>query len=230
MRTILEFKNIKKSFESGDTIIEAVKLVDFTIKQNEFVAIIGPSGSGKSTLLTLAGLLQKPSGGEILIDGENVLNLKDDAVSKFRLNKIGFILQSSNLVPFLTVEKQLKFLDKMLKRKTDNDKIDSILEDLGILSLKKKLPADISGGERQRVAIARVIYSEPAMILADEPTASLDSERSYQVMDILKDISRKQNCGVIVVTHDLRMIEHCDRVFEMVDGQLTEKELKAVVA
>ena len=230
MRTILEFKNIKKSFESGDTIIEAVKLVDFTIKQNEFVAIIGPSGSGKSTLLTLAGLLQKPSEGEIFIDGENVLNLKDDAVSKFRLNKIGFILQASNLVPFLTVEKQLKFLDKMLKRKTDNDKIDSILEDLGILSLKKKLPADISGGERQRVAIARVIYSEPAMILADEPTASLDSERSYQVMDILKDISRKQNCGVIVVTHDLRMIEHCDRVFEMVDGQLTEKELKAVVA
>ena len=226
MRTILEFKNVKKSFESGNTIIEAVKPIDFKINQNEFVAIIGPSGSGKSTLLTLAGLLQKPSEGEIFIDGENVLNLKDEAVSKFRLNKIGFILQASNLVPFLTVEKQLKFLDKMLKRKTDNEKIDSILEDLGILSLKKKLPADISGGERQRVAIARVIYSEPAMILADEPTASLDSERSYQVMDILKDISRKQNCGVIVVTHDLRMIEHCDRVFEMVDGQLTEKELK----
>lgn len=230
MRTILEFKSVEKSFESGDTIIEAVKPIDFKINQNEFVAIIGPSGSGKSTLLTLAGLLQKPSEGEIFIDGENVLNLKDDAVSKFRLNKIGFILQSSNLVPFLTVEKQLKFLDKMLKRKTDNKKIDSILDDLGILSLKKKLPADISGGERQRVAIARVIYSEPAMILADEPTASLDSERSYQVMDILKDISRKQNCGVIVVTHDLRMIEHCDRVFEMIDGQLTEKELKAVVA
>ena len=226
MRTILEFKNVKKSFESGNTIIEAVKPIDFKINQNEFVAIIGPSGSGKSTLLTLAGLLQKPSEGEIFIDGENVLNLKDETVSKFRLNKIGFILQASNLVPFLTVEKQLKFLDKMLKRKTDNEKIDSILEDLGILSLKKKLPADISGGERQRVAIARVIYSEPAMILADEPTASLDSERSYQVMDILKDISRKQNCGVIVVTHDLRMIEHCDRVFEMVDGQLTEKELK----
>ena len=230
MRTILEFKNIKKDFESGDQIIEAVKPINLKIKQNEFVAIIGPSGSGKSTLLTLAGLLQKPSDGEILIDGENVLNLKDTALSDFRLHKIGFILQASNLVPFLSVEKQLKFLDKMLKRKPDNKKIDSILDDLGILSLKKKLPADISGGERQRVAIARVMYAEPAMILADEPTASLDSERSYQVMDILKDISRKQNCGVIVVTHDLRMIGQCDRVFEMVDGLLTEKELEAVMA
>lgn len=180
----IELKNVKKNFKDGDETIEALKETNFSVDKGEFVAIIGPSGSGKSTLLTIAGGLQSPSSGEIWINGQTLSEKKEKARAKVRFEEIGFILQASNLVPFLTVKKQLELVDKVTKGKNNKSGLD-LLSRLGLDKLIDKYPDELSGGERQRVAIVRALYNDPSIILADEPTASLDTEKAYEVVKIL---------------------------------------------
>lgn len=180
----IELKNVKKSFKDGDETIEALKETNFSVDKGEFVATIGPSGSGKSTLLTIAGGLQSPSSGEIWINGRALNEKKEKARAKVRFEEIGFILQASNLVPFLTVKKQLQLVDKVNKAKENRAGLD-LLKRLGLEKLVDKYPEELSGGERQRVAIVRALYNDPTIILADEPTASLDTEKAYEEVKIL---------------------------------------------
>lgn len=221
---VLEFKNVTKSYQDGNNEIEALKETNFKIEEGQFIAIIGPSGSGKSTFLTLAGGLQTPSKGQIIINGKDYTNLSEKERAKLRFNDIGFVLQASNLVPFLTAKQQLELVDRINKKnkQTIQDK-HSLFKELGIEHLENKLPKDLSGGERQRLAIARALYNDPAIILADEPTASLDSDRAFEVVDLLSKECREKNKSIIMVTHDNRMIEKCDHIYRMKDGILTKE-------
>ncbi|MDG3132123.1 ABC transporter ATP-binding protein [Streptococcus suis] len=220
MKTLI-FENISKTFQDGSQTITALQPTNFSIEAGEFIAIIGPSGSGKSTFLTLAGGLQTPTTGRILINQSDYSDLSEQKRAKLRYKDIGFILQSSNLIPFLTVEKQLVLVDKVNK-KSEPVRRQELLIELGIAHLKNKFPKDLSGGERQRVAIARALYNDPAIILADEPTASLDSHRAFEVTELLAKESKNHNKSIIMVTHDQRMTEQCDKVYEMRDGVLTQ--------
>ena len=221
---VLEFKNVTKSYKDGNNEIEALKETNFKIEEGQFIAIIGPSGSGKSTFLTLAGGLQTPSKGQIIINGKDYTNLSEKERANLRFNDIGFVLQASNLVPFLTAKQQLELVDRINKnnKQTIQDK-HSLFKELGIEHLENKLPKDLSGGERQRLAIARALYNDPAIILADEPTASLDSDRAFEVVELLSKECREKNKSIIMVTHDNRMIEKCDHVYRMKDGILTKE-------
>ena len=221
---VLEFKNVTKSYQDGNKEIEALKETNFKIEEGQFIAIIGPSGSGKSTFLTLAGGLQTPSKGQIIINGKDYTNLSEKERSKLRFNDIGFVLQASNLVPFLTAKQQLELVDRInKKRKQTLQDQKSLFKELGIDHLENKLPKDLSGGERQRLAIARALYNNSAIILADEPTASLDSDRAFEVVDLLSKECKDKNKSIIMVTHDNRMIEKCDHVYRMKDGILTKE-------
>lgn len=217
--SVLTLKQVKKSFKDGSKTIEALKETNFSVEAGEFVAIIGPSGSGKSTFLTISGGLQSPSQGEVLINNHSYSNLSEKKRSKRRYQDIGFILQASNLVPFLTVRQHLELVDKINKSSREEVAM-KLLEELSIAHLADKLPEELSGGERQRVAIARALYNDPALILADEPTASLDTQRAYDVVELLAKESKEKNKAIIMVTHDKRMITHCDKVYEMQDGVL----------
>ena len=221
---VLEFKNVTKSYQDGNKEIEALKETNFKIEEGQFIAIIGPSGSGKSTFLTLAGGLQTPSKGQIIINGKDYTNLAEKERAKLRFNDIGFVLQASNLVSFLTAKQQLELVDRINnKRKKTLQDQKSLFKELGIDHLEYKLPKDLSGGERQRLAIARALYNNPAIILADEPTASLDSDRAFEVVDLLSKECKEKNKSIIMVTHDNRMIEKCDHVYRMKDGILTKE-------
>ena len=221
---VLEFKNVTRSYQDGNKEIEALKETNFKIEAGQFIAIIGPSGSGKSTFLTLAGGLQTPSKGQIIINGKDYTNLSEKERSKLRFNDIGFVLQASNLVPFLTAKQQLELVDRINKEKRQKlQDQKSLFKELGIDHLENKLPKDLSGGERQRLAIARALYNNPAIILADEPTASLDSDRAFEVVDLLSKECKEKNKSIIMVTHDNRMIEKCDHVYRMKDGILTKE-------
>ncbi len=222
MKTILKMENVKKSFGSGHNEIQALKGIDLAVNQGEFVSIIGPSGSGKSTFLTIAGGLQSPTSGNISINGLNFTPLSEKKRSKLRFKEIGFILQSSNLIPYLTIEEQFLLIDKINHEKLTSKKGIELLKSLDILDLKDKHPSDLSGGERQRAAIARALFNEPNLILADEPTASLDTEHAYQVVDLLRQEAHLKNKATIMVTHDQRMIKNSDSVYKIEDGLLSK--------
>lgn len=220
---ILEMKQVRKSFGKEQTYVEALKPVDFSIDKGKLVAIIGPSGSGKSTLLTIAGLLQGPTEGEIIINGKDVSSFSEKQRSKVRLNEIGFILQASNLVPFLKVKDQFKLLDKVKKDHMSEAELKHELEHLGLSKVLDQFPNELSGGQRQRVAILKALYTNPSIILADEPTASLDGEKAIEVIKLLKEEVKTKDKAGIVVTHDHRLLEYFDEIYEMNDGKLTRK-------
>lgn len=220
--TLIEIQEITKIINDGTNDVEILKPTTVSINANEFTAIVGPSGSGKSTLLTILGALQSPTTGSITIDDKKVGELGPNQLSELRFENIGFVLQASNLVPYLTVYEQFEMKYKYAKLKKDNKRIDALLEKLGISALKNKYPDEISGGERQRVAIGTALLLKPKIILADEPTASLDSEKSFDVIKLLKEISVSEQTAVVMVTHDTRMLKYCDRVLEMNDGILEE--------
>ncbi|HJF31239.1 MAG TPA: ABC transporter ATP-binding protein [Sporosarcina psychrophila] len=227
---VLELKQVKKTFGSGHTQVEAMKETNFLAERGDLIAIIGPSGSGKSTFLTIVGGLLSPTSGDVIINDKNLAALNEKERSKIRLKEIGFILQASNLVPFLTVANQLKLLDQVKKGNMTKKELEELYEDLGIGNLRGKYPADLSGGERQRVAIAKALYSNPSIILADEPTASLDSDRAYEVMELLKNETKNKNTTTIVVTHDIRLVGYCDKIYNMTDGVLSLEDEKSIVA
>lgn len=218
----IEFKEVSKTYLDGKEEFLALKPTNLAIEAGEFVAIIGPSGSGKSTFLTLAGGLQTPTKGEIRINGRSLTNLSAKELGKVRFKEIGFILQASNLIPYLRVRDQFRLIDKINKENRDAE-MNRLLEQLEIQAIADKYPEDLSGGQKQRVAIAKALYNHPTLILADEPTASLDSERAFEVVNILAKESKAKNKAIVMVTHDLRLIDQCDRVFEMADGVLREK-------
>lgn len=220
--SVLTFKQVTKTFQDGHHEINALKATDFSIEAGEFVAIIGPSGSGKSTFLTIAGGLQTPSSGQLIIDGTDYTHLSEKERSRLRFKSVGFILQASNLIPFLTVQQQLELVDHLTGSK-EKAKANQLFDDLGITGLKHQLPQELSGGERQRGAIARALYHDPALILADEPTASLDTEKAYEVVKLLAKESKEKNKAIIMVTHDDRMLKYCDKVYRMQDGELCQE-------
>lgn len=222
-RPILQLTRAARTFTQGSETIHALQPTDFSVKAGEFVAIIGPSGSGKSTLLTIAGGLRNPSHGTVTIDGVNITALPKKALSKVRLEHIGFILQASNLVPFLTVEQQLILTNRVTRTKPNRTAMDALFNDLGIRELRRKYPSDLSGGERQRAAIAKVLYGNPDLILADEPTASLDTTKAFEVVKLLAHETHERNKATVMVTHDERLIDFCDAVYEMRDGTLKRR-------
>ncbi|EHS8396637.1 ABC transporter ATP-binding protein [Enterococcus faecalis] len=222
MANVLEMKNIYKKYGEKHTEVIALKELSFAVQPGEFVAVIGPSGSGKSTFLTIAAGLQAPTSGEVIVGGRllNKLTKKQRLAQRFQ--KIGFILQSSNLVPFLTVEDQFHLIEKVDKSRKNSELKEQLLETLGLKELRNSYPRDLSGGERQRVAIACALYHEPDVILADEPTASLDTEKAFDVVQLLAKEAKEKDKGIIMVTHDERLLKYCDRVVRIRDGELTE--------
>ena len=218
---MIECIGMSKVYGSGHTRVQALAPTDFKARAGEFVAIVGPSGSGKTTLLTLLGQLQAPTTGEIFFKGQETSQWSEKKRAKLRLNDLGFILQSSNLIPYLKVEEQLKLMDRLSKK----EKVDAeeLLRDLDLLDMAQAYPKDLSGGERQRAAIARALYHQPDLILADEPTASLDTERALAVVHLLGKAAREDGKTVIMITHDTRLLDQVDTVYHMEDGMLTKK-------
>ena len=222
MANVLEMKNIYKKYGEKHTEVIALKELSFAVQPGEFVAVIGPSGSGKSTFLTIAAGLQAPTSGEVIVGGQSLNKLTKKQRLAQRFQKIGFILQSSNLVPFLTVEDQFHLIEKVDKSRKNCELKEQLLETLGLKELRNSYPRDLSGGERQRVAIACALYHEPDVILADEPTASLDTEKAFDVVQLLAKEAKEKDKGIIMVTHDERLLKYCDRVVRIRDGELTE--------
>lgn len=228
---VIRFENISKYYKEGDSKFTALDNVTMSVNPGEFVAVIGPSGSGKSTFLSIAGALLQPSEGDIYINGVNLVNLKQKELAKLRLEQIGFILQTSNLIPYLTVIDQLLVVKKMLGRVTKEDKqfAKQLLDEVCLGDKLNKYPEELSGGERQRTAIARAFMNNPNIILADEPTASLDSQRAFEIVELISNGVKKHNKAAIMVTHDERMLKYCDKVYRMSDGQLELVEERQVV-
>ena len=223
--SVIELKNISKSYGQGNAKVDALKDVNFEAKEGEVVLIEGPSGAGKSTFLTVAGALQKPTSGEVFIGGKDVTNYSPKQADALRLDKIGFVLQAYNLVPYLTVKEQFILVDKVKKSgNMGKDRLDNLLNELGIMQLINKYPKELSGGQQQRVAIARALYADPAIILADEPTASLDSEKVEEVGKLFKSLAKQKEKAIILVTHDLRLNKYSDKIYEMLDGRLSLKK------
>lgn len=222
-QTILELRDVTRDFVEAGKKVTALQKTNFSIKESEFVAVVGPSGSGKSTFLTIAGGLQNPSKGEVVIHDKDITKLSTKELSKVRLSEVGFILQASNLVPYLTVEKQLMLIDRVTRRERQAKVMEELFKSLGLAKLRSKYPSDLSGGERQRAAIAKVLYGTSSLILADEPTASLDSTKAFEVVKLLAEETRERGKATIMVTHDERMLRYCDAVYEMSDGVLKKR-------
>lgn len=222
MTTGLRIHNVSMFYDEGRNRVSILDKISLTVKPGEFVAVVGPSGSGKSTFLSVAGALLKSSEGEITLNGHPFSTLSDSELSSIRLKEIGFILQSSNLVPYLHVLDQLLVIKKMSGKIKAEDKAYAIklLEDLGLREKLKSFPEELSGGEKQRTAIARALMSKPSVILADEPTASLDTPRAHEVVNLISNQVKTRGIAAVMVTHDERMLDYCDKVYHMEDGKL----------
>lgn len=215
-------KNISKNYQDGEQVIEVLKNVSLEVAQGEFVAIVGPSGAGKSTFLSIAGALLSPTEGEIAIGGTTLNNMSEKALTKVRLDKVGFIFQGANLIPYLSVRDQLLVIAELSGEKDSaaKERADKLLQELGLTARQNNYPESLSGGEKQRVAIARALMNDPDIILADEPTASLDANRGHKVVQMIADEVKRKNKAAIMVTHDERVLDLVDRVIRIEDGYL----------
>lgn len=228
----LEVRDLVKSFSLDGTTINAVNQVSFQVKFGEFVALVGPSGSGKTTMLSILAALLTPTSGQVLIDGQDLSKMSEKERVKLRREKIGFTFQSNNLIPFLSARENVEFMLRLNGRLDHASRIrsDELLARLGLAERLHNLPGQMSGGQQQRVAIARALIHNPALVLADEPTASLDTERAFQVVETFANLIHENERAGIIVTHDLRMCQFVDRVLQMQDGKLvrvyeTKKEI-----
>ena len=221
---VIELKNVQKVYGTGAAEVQALKQIDFKANEGEVVLIMGPSGAGKSTFLTIAGSLQKPTSGQVYINGEDIANISAKQSNALRLNQIGFVLQAYNLVPFLTVKEQFELVDHVKKQgNLTQATMAKLLEQLGITGLVNKYPSELSGGQQQRAAIARALYANPKILLADEPTASLDSKNVDEVGQLFKNLAKNYQKAVILVTHDPRLEKYADHIYDMMEGEMIKK-------
>ena len=221
--SLLQTSNLKKTYGSGDAAVHALDGVSFSVDKGEFVAIVGTSGSGKSTLLHMLGGLDRPTSGDVTVDGQKLFSLKDDELTVFRRRKIGFVFQNYNLVPSLNVYENIILPIQLDGNTPDAEYINSIVETLGLGSKLKNLASNLSGGQQQRVAIARALSTKPAIILADEPTGNLDSKTSMDVLKLLKMTSEKYSQTIVIITHDEQLAQMADRIVRIEDGRIVSQ-------
>lgn len=217
---IVRTKDLKKYYKLGENIVKALDGVDFTVREREFVVIIGKSGSGKSTLLHMIGGLDEPTGGAVYVDGKNLASMSKEQLAVFRRRKVGFVFQNYNLVPDLNVYENVVLPIELDGRHIDRAFVDEILELLKLEEKREALPGTLSGGQQQRVAIARAIASKPAIILADEPTGNLDTATSHDVMGLLKIVAKQFQQTIILITHDNDIAQMADRIIHIEDGRI----------
>jgi putative ABC transport system ATP-binding protein len=227
MNTV-EVKEACKYFSSGEATVRAVDHVSLTLNKAEFAVLAGPSGSGKTTLLNLIGGLDRPDKGDVLIDNEDLNNKSEEELTRERLEKIGFIFQSYNLIPVLSAYENVQFIMQIrgVPEEEQEKRILPLFEELGLEGLEHRRPPELSGGQQQRVAVARAIVMEPAIILADEPTANLDSESAVSLLELMKRLNREKHITFLFSSHDRKVIEIADRVISMRDGKIQKDELK----
>ena len=218
--TILETKDLRKFYGSGDTQVKALDGVDLSVENGEFVAIVGTSGSGKSTLLHMLGGLDRPTSGAVLVDGKDIFSLKDEELTIFRRRKIGFVFQSYNLVPVLSVYENIVLPIQLDGGKVDQSYVNQVIEALGLEQKLQNLPSQLSGGQQQRVAIARALVTKPAIILADEPTGNLDSKTSQDVLSLMKVTGQKFAQTMVMITHNEEIAQMADRIVRIEDGRI----------
>jgi putative ABC transport system ATP-binding protein len=224
---LLYIKAIRRRFMLGETAIDALHDISLEIQAGEFLAVWGPSGSGKSTLMNIIGLIDAPSSGEVWLDGQDTHTLKDDEVTDFRGRKIGFVFQSFNLVPVLTALENVMLPLQIhgIADKAARERAASMLVDVGLEKFMMQRPDKLSGGQRQRVAIARALVVQPRLIIADEPTANLDSENSRMIVDLMREMNRSKGVTFVFTTHDPRLLEHVDRKILLRDGLIAQDEV-----
>ena len=224
---MIETEELKKIYKQGSLKVKAVDNVNLKISDGEFTAIVGPSGSGKTTLLNCIGGLDNPTSGKVIIDGELISSYSSDQMIKFRLNNIGFVFQSYNLIPVLTAKENIEMVMLMQGyNKQDMEKRSSdLLNEVGMGDMSKRRPAELSGGQQQRVAVARSLASKPKFILADEPTANLDSKSTAKLLDIMSRLNKQENITFVFSTHDQRVIDRARRVVTLEDGKII-KDIK----
>ena len=220
---ILKVENLTKTYGKGLNKVVALDNVSFTVNKGEFVAIIGASGSGKSTLMHLIGGVDKPTSGKVYIDGVDIYNMNSDALCIFRRRQIGLIYQFYNLIPILNVLENITWPSSLDNKEVSKEKLDEIINLLGLGKRLKHLPNELSGGEQQRTAIARALLNEPALVLADEPTGNLDSKASLEIMEILKTSNKKYKQTIIMITHNLELAKDADRIIKIADGKIIEE-------
>ena len=219
---LLEVKSISKTYGEGDTAVQALKKVSFSVPKGEFVAIVGESGSGKRTLLNMIGALDMPSFGKVYIDSKDIFAMKERNLTVFRRRNIGFIFQSFNLVPELTVEQNIVFPVLLDYQKPNRRYLEELLTVLNLRERRHHLPSQLSGGQQQRVAIGRALITRPALILADEPTGNLDTQNSREVITLLKEASKKYEQTIIMITHSRSIAQKADRILQVSDGELND--------
>ena len=224
--SIVEVKNIQRNYQQGEHIVRALRGVDLTIKKGEFTALMGPSGSGKTTLLNIIGGLDKPNEGNVRIDGQNLSSLSSGELSDLRLHKLGFVFQAYNLIPVLTAYENTEFV-LLLQGKTSNkEKVIQTLHSVGLEGMENRRPSELSGGQQQRVAVARAIVGDPVLVLADEPTANLDSTTGNALIDLMKELNEKHGVTFVFSTHDPKVKKAAKRIIELEDGNIVNDSTK----
>ena len=226
--SIIEIKNLTKIYDGSEVEVIAVNGIDLSFDKGEFAAIVGPSGSGKTTFLNLLGGLDRPTSGEVMVDGVNIWDLKSRKLIDFRMNNIGFVFQSYNLIPVLTAKENVEFVMHLQGRpKAERDKrTRELMEAVGLSDRLNSRPGKLSGGQQQRVAVARALASKPTFILADEPTANLDSKSTETLLDIMEDLNKEENITFIFSTHDARVVKKARRVITIEDGKVVSDETR----
>lgn len=222
MNPIVTCQGVSKSFGTGELKVEALKNVDLQIMQGDFATLAGPSGSGKTTLLNMIGALDRPSSGDVVVDGQKLSELKQSGLSDLRLTKIGFVFQSYNLIPVMSACENIEFVMELqgIAKADRRAKSLEVLKEVGLEGLEHRRPSAMSGGQQQRVAVARALVSRPAIVLADEPTANLDSTSALDLIDLMRDLNREHGTTFLISSHDPRVLEHSRRQIHMIDGEI----------
>lgn len=224
--SIVEVKNIQRNYQQGEHIVRALRGVDLAIQKGEFTALMGPSGSGKTTLLNIIGGLDKPNEGEVRIDGQNLSTLSAGELSDLRLHKLGFVFQAYNLIPVLTAYENTEFVLLLQGKSANQEKVLQTLASVGLEGMEHRRPSELSGGQQQRVAVARAIVGDPVLVLADEPTANLDSKTGNALIDLMKELNEKHGVTFVFSTHDPKVKEAAKRIVELEDGNIINDSTK----
>ncbi len=221
---ILRCENVSKIYGKGETEVRALDKVSFSVDKGEFVSIIGPSGSGKSTLLHILGGVDRPTEGKVFIDGTDIHSLSEDKLAIFRRRQIGLVYQFYNLMPVLNIDENIALPHLLDGRELDKERLDQVVEHLGLTERRQNLPSQLSGGQQQRVSIGRALYSHPAILLADEPTGNLDRKTGEEIIDLLKESNKVNRQTLILITHDEALAMQADRVISIEDGKISRNE------